>query len=51
MLERFAAALALALCEWLDKRRNATDGTGGDTGSRRAGARLREWLQSNRPGE
>ena len=51
MLERFAVALALALCEWLDKRRNATDGTGGDTSSRRAGARLREWLQSNRAGE
>ena len=28
-----------------------TDGTGGDTASRRAGARLREWLQSNRAGE
>ena len=51
MLERFAAALALALCEWLDQRRNATDGTGGDTSSRRAGARLREWLQQNRPSE
>jgi hypothetical protein len=47
MLEKFVCAIAMALCQWLDNRHNATDGTGGDTGSRRAGTRLREWLQQS----
>ena len=47
MLERIVASIALALCKWLDARRNAIEGGGGDMGSRRAGARLREWLQQN----